>query len=381
MQAIGAPGQLFFCRRIEIPEDVADDERESFIQLQLEGMSPFPLEHMQFGFVVDEAKRFAFVYSGYRRSFENGSIVEWEKQEAVIPEFSIGLLAGKKDSGKPLLVVSETSLTYLEFDDESELPCCFESFPRSVPEEDEEAKDWTEEVEEVKARLGDRIKGVTIRVWNANTEVHIGKQKFRLRAEESGELISAVVTRDTLWTMDLREPALIDRAKLEERRNAIFWRVVQGMAAALILLIVGEIGWMASRAYISLRKGWNDEQAPIVMVIDSHDRTARELEEFEESDLVPFTMLVAIEPFRTNDVLFSKVETNGPNGLKVFATATSNGHANQFKARLERFEKIDSVELQDIQSRPSGTSFTALMNFKPGSFHNGQQSQEVANNG
>ncbi|MGY8693056.1 MAG: hypothetical protein ACKVGW_02530, partial [Verrucomicrobiia bacterium] len=53
MQVIAAPSQLFFCRRIEIPEDVTEDEREGFVQLQLESLSPFPLEHLQFGYVID----------------------------------------------------------------------------------------------------------------------------------------------------------------------------------------------------------------------------------------------------------------------------------------------------------------------------------------
>jgi Tfp pilus assembly protein PilN len=102
---------------------------------------------------------------------------------------------------------------------------------------------------------------------------------------------------------------------------------------------------------------------------------------FEDSDLVPFDMLVAIQPFLTDAVWFTKVETNGTNSLKVFANATSNGQVNQFKARLERFVKIDTVELENIQSRPGGATFTAFLNFKTGSFSSRSVSEEVANNG
>ena len=56
-----APGCSFFCRRVEIPGDVESDELDSFLQLQLESLSPFPLEHLQFGFVVDAARQFAFL--------------------------------------------------------------------------------------------------------------------------------------------------------------------------------------------------------------------------------------------------------------------------------------------------------------------------------
>ncbi len=380
MQAIAAPSQLFFCRRIEVPEDVAEDEREGFVQLQLESLSPFPLEHLQFGYVIDEAKRFAFVYSGYRRSFENGSIAEWEKQETVIPEFSIGLLAGKQECGKPLLLVSESSIAYLEFDDLSELPCYFEAFPRKI-DEDGEVESSAQSIESAQARLGDRVKGVTLRIWNANTVVHIGRQRLRLQAEEAGQDVIAIVSRDTLWTMDLRDPDRIDQAKLEERRNAIIWKVALGMAAALVLLILGELAWVGSRAYINLRKGWNEEQAPMVALIGSRQTTVFELEEFEESDLKPFDMLIAVQPFLSGAVTFLTAETNGPDSLKVTATATSQGQANQFKARLERFDKIDTVEFSKTETRSGGTSFTAIINFKVGSFSDGNEREEVVVNG
>lgn len=380
MQVSAAPSQLFFCRRIEIPESVAEDEREGFIQLQLEGLSPFPLEHLQFGYVIDDAKRFAFVYSGYRRSFENGSIAAWEKQETVIPEFSIGVLAGKQDDGKPLLLISESSIAYFEFDKRSELPCYFEAFPREV-DEDGEITDPSEGVRAAKTCLGDRIKAMALRIWNTNTVVYIGKQRIRLQADEEGREVTAIVSRETLWTMDLRDPEQVDQAKLEERRNGIIWKVVLGTAAALILLILGEFAWIGSRAYVNLRKSWNEEQAPIVAVIGAHQSTVYELEEFQESDLKPFDMLIAIQPLKGDAVVFTSVETNGPDSLKVFAEATSSGQANDFKARLERFNKIESVELQKVEGRAGGSTFTAILNFKIGAFHGGNEGKEVADNG
>ena len=92
-----AQGWLFFCRRVEIPGDVENDELDSFLHLQLESLSPFPLEHLQFGFVTDASRQFAFLYAAYRRSFERSVATSWDEQEAVIPEFSVGLLTGGLD--------------------------------------------------------------------------------------------------------------------------------------------------------------------------------------------------------------------------------------------------------------------------------------------
>jgi hypothetical protein len=380
MQVMAAPSQLFFCRRIEISEDVAEDEREGFVQLQLESLSPFPLEHLQFGYVIDDSKRFAFLYSGYRRSFESGSIAEWGKQETVIPEFSIGAIAGKNDDGSPLLLVSENSIAYFEFDGQSELPCYFEAFPRERDDEDQ-LMDFEAGVDVAKISLGDRIKGQTVRVWNTNTNIYIGKQHLRLQAAENGSKIETIVSRETLWTMDLRDPDSIEHAKLEERQNSLIWKIALGMAVVFMLLIFGEFAWLGSRAYVNLRNGWNEEQAPTVAMIGSRQSTVFELEDFQNSDLKPFDMLIAIEPFMSDAVTFTRVETNGPNSLKAFAEATSNGQANNFKARLERFDKIESVVIEKLEGRAGGATFTVFLNFNEDAFIRTVEGEEVAKNG
>lgn len=379
LKAAMAPGCSFFCRRVEIPGDVESDELDSFLQLQLESLSPFPLEHLQFGFVVDAARQFAFLYAAYRRSFERSVATSWEEQEAVIPEFSVGLLAGGLDDKIPLLIEGESSFTYLEFDSSSELPL----YLRSIPTSDEDIEEGTERpnLETVLANFKAERSVESIRFWKASSQIAIDKKVLKLRATEADCEIVAEVDRDSMWRMDLRGPETVERVQMEERRNYLIWRIAIGMAAVIGLLMAGEFVWFAEKGYLELRRGWNEEQAPLVEEIVSQKTTINELLSFRESDLIPFDMLVAIEPFRTDSVVFTKVETNGPNSLIVLANATSNGQANQFKARLERFVKIETVELQNIQSRPGGTTFTAFLNFKIGAFPNRGQGEEVASNG
>ena len=374
-----AQGYSFFCRRVEIPGDVKSDELDSFLQLQLESLSPFPLEHLQFGFVIDASRHCAFLYAAYRRSFEHSVASSWEEQEAVIPEFSVGLLAGGLDDETPLLIEGGSSFTYLEFDSLSELPRYFQS----IPKRDKDINEGVErsDLESVSAKLKAERSVESIRVWKASSQIAIDKKVLKLRAKEEDRHIVVEVDRNSMWRMDLQDSETVERVQMEERRNYLIWRIAIGMAAMIGLLIAGEFVWFAEKGYLGLRRGWNEEQAPLVEEIVSQKTTINELLSFRESDLIPFDMLVAIEPFRTDSVVFTKVETNGPNSLIVLANATSNGQANQFKARLERFVKIEAVELQNIQSRPGGTTFTALLNFKIGAFPVRGEGEEIASNG
>ena len=379
LKAAMAQGYSFFCRRVEIPGDVKSDELDSFLQLQLESLSPFPLEHLQFGFVIDASRHCAFLYAAYRRSFEHSVASSWEEQEAVIPEFSVGLLAGGLDDETPLLIEGGSSFTYLEFDSLSELPRYFQS----IPKRDKDINEGVErsDLESVSAQLKAERSVESIRVWKASSQIAIDKKVLKLRAKEEDRHIVVEVDRNSMWRMDLRDSETVERVQMEERRNYLIWRIAIGMAAMIGLLIAGEFVWFAEKGYLGLRRGWNEEQAPLVEEIVSQKTTINELLSFRESDLIPFDMLVAIEPFRTDSVVFTKVETNGPNSLIVLANATSNGQANQFKARLERFVKIEAVELQNIQSRPGGTTFTALLNFKIGAFPVRGEGEEIASNG
>ncbi len=379
LKAAMAQGYSFFCRRVEIPGDVKSDELDSFLQLQLESLSPFPLEHLQFGFVIDASRHCAFLYAAYRRSFEHSVASSWEEQEAVIPEFSVGLLAGGLDDETPLLIEGGSSFTYLEFDSLSELPRYFQS----IPKRDKDINEGVErsDLESVSAKLKAERSVESIRVWKASSQIAIDKKVLKLRAKEEDRHIVVEVDRNSMWRMDLRDSETVERVQMEERRNYLIWRIAIGMAAMIGLLIAGEFVWFAEKGYLGLRRGWNEEQAPLVEEIVSQKTTINELLSFRESDLIPFDMLVAIEPFRTDSVVFTKVETNGPNSLIVLANATSNGQANQFKARLERFVKIEAVELQNIQSRPGGTTFTALLNFKIGAFPDRGEGEEIASNG
>ncbi len=319
------------------------------------------------------------LYAAYRRSFEHSVASSWEEQEAVIPEFSVGLLAGGLDDETPLLIEGGSSFTYLEFDSLSELPRYFQS----IPKRDKDINEGVErsDLESVSAKLKAERSVESIRVWKASSQIAIDKKVLKLRAKEEDRHIVVEVDRNSMWRMDLRDSETVERVQMEERRNYLIWRIAIGMAAMIGLLIAGEFVWFAEKGYLGLRRGWNEEQAPLVEEIVSQKTTINELLSFRESDLIPFDMLVAIEPFRTDSVVFTKVETNGPNSLIVLANATSNGQANQFKARLERFVKIEAVELQNIQSRPGGTTFTALLNFKIGAFPVRGEGEEIASNG
>ncbi|RME72878.1 MAG: hypothetical protein D6781_01425, partial [Verrucomicrobia bacterium] len=81
-----ARGDVFFMRRFELPAGLAPGEVSGFVELQLEELSPFPLDQLLHGRVVADGA--VFVYAAYRRRFTAEELQAWEQLRFVLPEFA-----------------------------------------------------------------------------------------------------------------------------------------------------------------------------------------------------------------------------------------------------------------------------------------------------
>lgn len=354
-------GHLFFCRRIELPEGLEASEIAGVVELELDKLSPFPIEHLHFGYLVDTRAKFVWVYASYRKRVESGRAKSWEKLDWATVDYVVGLLANA-DSKQPLIVVTPSSLVALQFDELSELPKSF----RSVERVDEEERS-------LKLQISEFVEGLNLstnaRIWQVQPGISQTGQELILEAVDfdSKERFCYRVPRSFSWNMDIRDSETIAKAQAENRRNLILWKVVLGMSALLVLLIVGEFAFGAALGYKSLREAWNGDDGPQVEEIRSMQSTVAELNNFKESDLVPFEMLAAIEPFRdVKAILYSRVETDAPNALVIDGEANNISERNAFKSRLESFNKVDSVEIESSRNTQKGTEFSFIVTFKEG---------------
>ncbi len=358
-----APGHYFFCRRIVLPDDLEESEIEGAVLLGLESISPFPLEHLNFGYVIDSEAKNAFVFAAYKRRFESAEISTWTESEFVLPDFAYALV-GESKAGESLIIVSKHSVSFFRFDKASNLPAYFQAIAR------ENDENYSDDIERLKQQVGKGVNWEACRVLECDGSASEDGGKIRMTAMDvaTQSSVSSIVDRSRIWQLDLRDPEIIENAKSEERRNYILWNTVLGVAAVFALLLLGEILFGVTYGYLSLRKYWNDEQAPIVAHVESQHSTVNQLLEFEESDLAPYEMLAAINPYKPASVQYSKIVTNGPTRLEITANASSVSDANQFKTRLERFSKIDTVLLENMRPLPGGATFTAILTFHRGAF-------------
>lgn len=369
------PGHWFFCRRVEIPADLEKGEEAGFALLELEALSPFPLEHLYYGIRFDATRRFAFLFAAYKRRFEGGDTGSWRRLDAVLPDFFLGLHE-KASEGRPLILVTETSQVALKFDSKSTLPETFYAEPREF---DEDGSD-KESLKAFRARVSERFGSGVPRICNVDTAAKwVGSEAwFRASGEDGSEFAKVSFSRSALWQSDLRDPEVIEQAKRDERQNAVLWKGVLGIAALAALLFVGEIVWGGSVGFLAWRKAKIVEQQSLVQAIDQLQSTTNALSRFQESNLAPIRMIDALLPFQEwPTVIYRKFETNGPNVLVIDARSDTRAQVTEFKKRLERSNLVESVELSNQVNNPAGSTFTTTIRFVPGAFHS---AMEVAGN-
>lgn len=366
-----APAHWFFCRRIEIPADLEKGEEEGFALLELEGLSPFPLEHLHFGYILDESGRFAFVFAAYKRRFEKVDSSDWRRIDAVLPDFLIALhREAKSDDG--LVLVTETSLAAFSFDSQSSLPAAFYSEARHPVGEDEDAdSSLRRQVERFSSLAKERLGIRRPRILHTNPQPKWERNTawFSAKSESDSATARLAFSREQIWKADLRDPELLDLAKRDERQNRILWKTIGVLAACVGLMLLGELYWGASAGYLSYRESKISKLEPLVREIDSLQSTSFALREFQESDLKPFEMITALMPFQQKpSVIYRKFETNGTDSLIIDAKTPNRTQANEFKKRLDQFDKVDSVELSRYGNKGSEVTFTATIRFKAGAF-------------
>ncbi|MGH8017473.1 MAG: hypothetical protein ACREIA_04170, partial [Opitutaceae bacterium] len=134
-----APGDFFFVRRFDLPAGIAAGEIAGFVELQLEELSPFPLEQVYHGHAVASDGSGVFVYAAYSRRFEPEHAERWSRALFVLPDFAPALRL-RFDRPAVVLFRSEAGLTVLRFDGVRELPDRVASRPLRIDADDYETR-------------------------------------------------------------------------------------------------------------------------------------------------------------------------------------------------------------------------------------------------
>lgn len=359
------PDAAFFTRAVAVTAGATPGEATTQIELALEGLAPFPLSQLYYGWHWRPGAEQALLFAAYRRRFTAEQSAEWQGAEIVLPAFG-AVLGASLEPATTVLLSSPESLTAVHWGANGE--------PSAVLTRTIEAGASEEERARVKSELIASLGG-SRRVIESSGEPapepagNDGSFIFR-----AGELVSRLPATAAA-AADVRDKAELAALRAARRRDVVLWRTAVGLAASLVALAAGELALVGGRVWQDTREGRVAAQRPVVEKIESVDNLTNKIDELATKRLRPIEMLLQLvgENYERQpaDIWFTRVSadaTRGLNTIFIEGRTTNAAQVNAYEAALRKLPLIEKVEAPLQAVRGDQAQFTLTATFRAGAF-------------
>ncbi len=354
------PDALFFIRAVPVAAGATPAAAAAQIELALESVAPFPLAQLYYGWFWGPGAEQALVFAAYRRRFTTEQTVAWAEAELVLPSFA-ALLGGEVAPATTVVLNSAKGLTAVHWEKVS-VPArvlCRPLGPDATPEQHAQTRDdLVRDIGESK-KLIDLDTPVVPEVAASDREV----------AFRSGDFVSRFSTAGAA-ALDVRDKAELAARRGARKRDLLLWRVTLGCAAALLLLVLGELALFGGKKWNDTRLAKVRAQKPTVDKIMSSQDLANRIEELVTKRLLPFEMIsILMEDAQLPpEIQFTRMVTATKTGLHTMTAEAKSSNVGQigvYAARLRTLPMVQKAEPLIGQTRGESATFTLVVTFKP----------------
>ena len=348
------PDHAFFVRVMPLPPETLPAGVPAQVELALEGLSPFPVAQLCYGYFCPPVAGRVLVYAAYRRHFTVDDAARWADADAVLPAFAAWL--GLAPAGPTaLLVTGADFVTALGWDGHDAVPAVVATCP--VPP-DAPPGERAALQEKLVAQLQHLPPPVAVAAETSSRDDGDGLEFT------DGKLTSRLATAQ-LDTLDVRDKAALAARRRDRARNLHLWRTFLGCAAALGLAAVLQLGLKGGRLWLDSRAALAAAQAPAVQDIETKHNLANHIEELSTRRLMPVRMLEIVNEKRPRTIQFLRVTTKGLYVLEIEGQTNATPDVFNYQAALKELPACAQVELGQTVDRGGITRFTLTVTFKP----------------
>jgi hypothetical protein len=328
------------------------------VELALEGLSPFSVAQLCYGYYFRPGASRLLVYAAYRRRFTVEDAEAWAEADAVLPAFAacLGLAPAEPAA---LLVTGPDFVTAIGWDGNDAVPAVVRT---RVVAADAPAGERAA----VRAELVAQLQGFPAPVEvPAPTESvsRIGDSDLKF---DVGDRVSRF-DRSYIDSIDVRDKAELAARKRDRARNLYLWRAFLGSAAGIVVAAMVQFGLQGGQLWLKRQQGRAAEQAPAVQKIETGQNLANRIEELSTRRLMPIRMLEIINDpkLRPKTIQFLRTATKGLYVLEVEGQTTATPDVFNYQAALKDLPACEHVELGQTTDRGGVTRFTLTVTFKP----------------
>lgn len=353
------PGEKFFVRRIQL---TPGQNAALQVELALETFGPFAPAQIFHGFCPSRDGKQALLFAAYRKNFTAEEIASWAMADVVLPEFALWPALATPPAAGCWLHENNDVLQLIAWDG-SDLPAGLlfrkvDVMPSEIAAGellDEAAKRFGVPTGSPRQLGGSFV----IEKWS--------KEGLGLKLDKPGQTMSALLPVAAARSMDVRDKAELASLTQQQKRTLWLWRAFAGMAAALALCAVAEIGLLVAGKLVEQQKAAVLANTPAVQQIEQANAIAARMEQMAGQSMKPFEMLALINAQRPHSMTFISASTSSPKQMDIKAEVTNAGDMSSFETALRKVSQIEQVELSRQQLQSSGvTSFELKVVFRTG---------------
>lgn len=352
------PGEKFFVRRIPLApgQDVTGQ-----VELAMEAFGPFSPAQLFHGFCTSKDGSQALIFAAYRKNFTVDEIASWATAELVLPEFALWMIPAVPPSAGIWLYEKNDVLQLVAWDG-GELPAglLFRRIDASTAE-----SAATELQDEAAKRFG--VPAGSSRHLGGNLVIERwSKEGLSLKLDKPGQTMTALLPVAMARSMDVRDKSELAGLALQQKRSNWLWRAFSGLAAALVICAVAEIGLRVAGKILERQQNALQGNVAAVQQIEQANKLAGRMEQMASQRLKPFGMLAALNDLRPSSLVFLRATANSAGQIEVEAQTNNAADLSSYEQALRNSSEIEKVEVRDPRNRDGVTTFQIQVGFKPG---------------
>ncbi len=349
------PDQRFFWRSVELVDDVDVGTPREQVELALEGMAPFPLAQMWWGFWTQAGSDHALVFAAYKKRFTLEETAEWAEAEWVGPQLACLLAEAKPAAASSWILRSVDGLTVIHFGDDSGVP----TFARTIELEEDVSEKAT-------AQARDEL----LRQCGGSKDVRdLSAQPIQAGLPGTDELLfgdeakPSRVPLQRAQDLDVRDNEELVARRRGRLRDRWMWRSMIAAVLVIALTAIAEISLWGVNRWLDALHTQVRVQTPVVNEIETADRLANRIDELHTQRLRPFEMIAIADGPRPETIVFLRTEATGLYSLEVEAETNEAPAITAYVDQLNQLGQTEGVEILNLDTRGARSTVRLLIRF------------------
>jgi len=384
------PANVFFSKTIHLPEGVDGDEIASFTELEVEELSPFPLEQLVWGYFADTTQRVVYAFATVKPRVAPILLEKWEDWIHIYPSF-LSLIDVRVDVPTIKGLWHDNVVTLVYYDGRSPFPVVMEHALLTSAGERIEADAGGEDAVGTDATAGQleqalaayaqlqnafgiadkHVEAGLLVVSEQSTTNHdvvvLNLQRFTAVDAAPEMLAPLTIAKDSgLWSAELRSSDYVEgRLKVIDFDKKL-WKAYKFTALVALLMICMLVGNGVFALLVNAREDRYNAQMTASSAISEKIGYLESLKRFSGEQFRPRLIFEELNKYRPEEIYFKNLEARvEENRVNIQGIAQKVKEVNEYVEILLKTQRFQRESVRTDTGSQGDVKFNMRLSYIP----------------